>query len=314
MPEQPWQKLECILTVWIEMIQRRKIVALPDNVGKTTHEFLATGGVHEIRGPERDLVTGARRFEHGAEPWTIQPWAPKDLEESLKVWSMAVESIEQKMGLSGTGSSDGRLDAATLDAARIPESFARLFLFRARKPRFEFIAPGLRVPTSGVFATQPFINPDHRSEEEDLLPPILLLRSERSVNTRGLRWFGFPPRKPPFECPSGLYLTPCQRSYRYPQEDGCAIILPFAVTPANGPQVEFLDPREALLQPAVNPYNDKHPIQLQALLEIVYMNVQRGNWEVDANGVVGGIEKWREAGMEEKAGNYVVNLGPGGYW
>lgn len=59
-PDQPWQKLEYILTVWIEMIQRQKIVALPANVGKTSHETLPSGGVREIRGPERDPVTGAK--------------------------------------------------------------------------------------------------------------------------------------------------------------------------------------------------------------------------------------------------------------
>jgi hypothetical protein len=36
--------------------------------------------------------------------------------------------------------------------------------------------------------------------------------------------------------------------------------------------------------------------------------VESGAWEVDETGVVGGIEKWRDADVEETAGEYVLPM------
>ncbi|KAK4543619.1 hypothetical protein LTR36_005264 [Oleoguttula mirabilis] len=315
-PEQPWQKLESILTVWIEMIRRQKVVALPANVGTTSHENAAGGGVRVIEGPKWDPATGAKRLDPAMEPWTMVPWAKKDLEESLEVWGMAVDSIEQKMGLGRAARSDSLLDVVTVNAAHIPDGFAREFLTKARRPRFEFIAPGLQVPTAGDFIGQPFIDGSHGSEDEDKLPAILLFRNDSTVSTNGLFWFGFPPDTPTAQCPCGLYLNPCERSYRYPQEDGCTLILPFEFTSGRARQSDFtaVDHCDKLLQAGVNPYNDVHPTQLQAFLETVYLNVERGHWAVDEHGVAGGIDVWKDADTEQSWSNYFVPLGPGRYW
>jgi hypothetical protein len=42
-----------------------------------------------------------------------------------------------------------------------------------------------------------------------------------------------------------------------------------------------------------------------------YENLQSGIWEVDQDGVMGGIEKYREANLEEHCMEYVVEIGPG---
>ncbi|TKA76071.1 hypothetical protein B0A55_05700 [Friedmanniomyces simplex] len=315
-PEQPWQWLESILTVWIEMIQRQKIVALPADVGKVSYENVADGGVRRVEGPPRDPATGAKRLEFAMEPWTIVPWATQDLEESLKLWGMVVVSIEQEMGLGESEQFDTVLDTATLDRARVPDGFARDFLSQARKPRFTFIAPGLRVPTQSDFATQPFLDQDREPANEDELPAILLFRSEALVSTRQLFWFGFRPSNPPLECPGGLYLNPCDRSYRYPQEDGCNLLLPFELTSgwARKSDHSSASQRDDLLQSGVNPYNDLHPVQLQAFLETVYRCVEDGRWEVDESGVADGIDKWRDADTGHGWADYFLPLGPGKYW
>jgi hypothetical protein len=36
--------------------------------------------------------------------------------------------------------------------------------------------------------------------------------------------------------------------------------------------------------------------------------VEAGLWEVDDNGVIGGIEKWKEADTEERWGNYQMSM------
>jgi len=315
-PEQPWQPLESILTVWIEMIQRKKIVALPDKVGKQTYENLDDGSVRVIEGPERDPATGAKRLDGATSPWTIVPYALKDLEETLEVWGMAVDIIEQKMGLPKVEQSDRFLDVEALDAARIPDGFARKFLSQARRPRFKFIAPGLCVPTKEDFFTQPFIHQIADLEDEDNLPPMLLFRGDATVDTEPLDWFGFQPDLRDFKCPCGVYLNACQRSYRYPQEDGCTLVLPFKLDAGWAKKSDFsrVDNNDSLLQSGINPYIDAHPVQLQALVENVYRHIQREDWEVDANGVAGGIDKWNDADTEQEWSKYFVNLGPGRYW
>ena len=307
--DQPWQKLESILTVWIEMIQRQKIIAISADTGEL--RFDDTG---EIMGPERDPVTGARRNTGEQDPWIIAPWTLKDLEESLDLWRMIVESIEQKMGISQAENAERLLDMATLDAARIPNGFARRFLSQAQRPRFKFIAPGLRVPTAEEFVAQPFIDASMNLGDQDHIPCILLLRSEGTVSKALLSHVR--PNTSMAYIPCGLYLPPCDRTYRYPQEDGCSLVLPFALTSGHAKRSDFtpVDTPDSLLQPGVNPYNDIHPVQLQAFLETVYLNLQRGNWDVDHDGVAGGIDVWKAADTEQGWQSYFVELGPGRYW
>ena len=64
---QPWQPLESILSVWIEMILRGKAIALPDDVckagyGESDWQQIANGIWQEIKGPQRDPTTGAIRI------------------------------------------------------------------------------------------------------------------------------------------------------------------------------------------------------------------------------------------------------------
>ena len=64
----------------------------------------------------------------------------------------------------------------------------------------------------------------------------------------------------------------------------------------------------------LDPYNTIHSVQLQAFLENVYWNIQRENWTVDAAGVAGGIDVWKDADTEQRWYSYLVPLGPGRYW
>jgi hypothetical protein len=68
---------------------------------------------------------------------------------------------------------------------------------------------------------------------------------------------------------------------------------------------------DSLYQIGRNPFIAPHPTQLVAVLENWNRNLMLGNWEVDENGVVGGMEKYREADMEEHCMEFVVDIGPG---
>ncbi|KAI7264092.1 hypothetical protein KC343_g3226 [Hortaea werneckii] len=116
-PDQPRQLLETILTVWIEMIQSQKVVALPDTVDRDAFEEHPEGGFRLIPGLDRDPET---------------------------------DSSEDLPALSGS-------DA--LSALSFPKGFATRFLSWARRPRFTYFAPGLRVPTEQEIVNQPFSYP-----------------------------------------------------------------------------------------------------------------------------------------------------------
>ena len=309
------------------MIQRGKAVALHDDVCKASYDesdwpLDASGIRYEIKGPQRDPTTGAIRIGQ-APPWTIVPWAEQDLAECLEIWKTAVDMIEEKMSLPQQAHETGLVDLATIEALPIPEGFAKQFIRQARKPRFSFIAPGLHVPTADIFANQPFMSTLNRYEGASgkVTPPILMFRGESNVSTNSLSplSFGYPHEGPePTECPAGLYFGRCDRTSDTPFEDGCELLLPFEFENGWAKQSDFSDlmnreSHESLLQSGVNPFNQRHPVQLQGFLEIVVSNLQDGNWSVDDHGVAGGLDLWREADTE-KWQSYWLPLGPGMFW
>lgn len=288
-PNQPWRKLEDILSVWIEMVQRSKIRSVPS--------------------ASTDMA-----------PWEAATWTTKDLEECIEVWGMIVETIEQKMSLGATEADAGLLDVATLDTAQVPDGFVRKFVLQARKPRFKFIAPGLRVPTAEEFTIQPFTyvpRSDRSSPEE--IPPILLFRSDETIRTAELFWFFYPYAGSAAlvqECPCGLYFDHCDPMLPTPFEDGCRLVLPFKLESGFAKQGDFskVEGFDTILQQGLNSYNMRHPLPFQAWLETIYSNVEDGTWAVDTHGVAGGLEVWKKADTEEGWQDYHVPLGPGRYW
>jgi hypothetical protein len=323
---QPWQPLESILSVWIEMIQRGKAIALPEDVCKVSYDESdwqqdANGEWQETKGPQRDPTTGAIRIGQ-APPWTIVPWTQQDLTECLEIWETAVELIEQSMSLPPQAHETGLVDPASFESIPIADGFAKRFILQARKPRFSFIAPGLRLPTADTLAKQPFLSEVDPSEIalEKSTPPILLFRSDIKVPTELSRVsFGFPYGGPEAKaCPAGLYLGRCDRTSNTPFEDGCEILLPFPfengwAKQSDSSEMAYLQPHETLLQSGVNPFNQRHPVQLKGFLEIVVTNLRAGNWSVDDRGVAGGLDVWKQADTE-KWQNYWLPLGPGRFW
>jgi hypothetical protein len=47
-------------------------------------------------------------------------------------------------------------------------------------------------------------------------------------------------------------------------------------------------------------------VRLSSVLTSWLGMVQRGDWKVDANGVMGGVDEWTKADTEEWCGKYVV--------
>ncbi|KAK1823629.1 hypothetical protein LTR12_002040 [Friedmanniomyces endolithicus] len=165
-------------------------------------------------------------------PWKAVSWTPQDLNECVELWGMIVETVERKLELEKTEALVGLMDAATVDAARVPaEGFAQNFILQARKPRFKFVAPGLRIPTAEEFIDQPFtFAPKLQGLSAGDIPPILMFRADGLVNTADLAGFHYPYAGSAAivqECPCGLYIDHCDPEMPSPFEDGCRLVLPF---------------------------------------------------------------------------------------
>lgn len=194
------------------------------------------------------------------------------------------------------------LDDQALDAAAIPAGFARNFLSRARRPRFEYIAPSMRVPTRDEFSAQPFLEGD-REETDDgsqsdadsdsgfgrTLPPMLLFRSGVAISLDyldQLNIYTSSMRKalPVHEVPCGLYMHLCFSDLVTPFEDAIRLVLPFRLDQgwAKRSDLSPTSEHDDLLQAGHNPYNQRHSVKLQAFLDVVLRNIEQGRWSVGA--------------------------------
>jgi hypothetical protein len=146
-----------VLTVYIEMIETGKIVAFHKDL-----EFPDDWGYYEASDPAlpgylpaaqrsnamlADPVTGYVKKKGCVNPWMIVSSTELDLSESLEMWKILVEAIHDQMGLSDLNLEPvyGLANDQLLDT--MPDGFAKSFLASAMKPRFKYIAPGLRVQT-----------------------------------------------------------------------------------------------------------------------------------------------------------------------
>lgn len=191
----PWQPLESVLSVYLDMIERGKAVALHKSVGEVPPIFQvaqADGSLSEIYAfppaqPRRDPATGAKRTGRFYNPWVIVPYTAKDLQDALDAWAQLVQAIEERMP-----SPPARADAVhglyeesvLRDAGMLIDGFATRFLIGVRQPRFKYLEPGLRLPTVNELISGPF-----RDLEDTDMPiksiPILLATS--TAQRRGLR-------------------------------------------------------------------------------------------------------------------------------
>lgn len=101
----PWQTLETVLSVYPEMIERGKAVALHNLVGELPPVFQvaqADGSLSKIylfppAQPQRDPATGPKRVGRVYNPWVIVPYTTKDLQDTLDAWAQLVQAIEERM-------------------------------------------------------------------------------------------------------------------------------------------------------------------------------------------------------------------------
>jgi hypothetical protein len=167
-----------------------------------------------------------------------------------------------------------------------------------------------------------------------MLRPNLLLQSSLPAHHDIYRtsWgegFTIPPFPKHFQAiqdyPSGLYLTESDPYGWNPYEDGCKLLLPFTIGEhgwartsdgalygediwSTGETAKPFPTSTELFQSGFNHFTKNHDVQLKHVLRRWTELVEADVWQVDGDGVTGGIEKWREADTEEHWEDYQLPM------
>lgn len=305
---QAWYPLLTVLEAWRNMISVGKIQAVSEDVEVANSKY---------------------------DPWINVPYSDAMLEESVQAFNELVDAIESRMpDTPNTAAREtGLVDDNVLEESGIPPGFAYSFIQQVQRPSFKFIAPGLALPTASTLPSQPFfeIEPEQPNGDDDEvlgIQPVLLFRSDQSYNAppnhditgSGLP-FSWPYSQVP-AYPSGLFLAPADRESSNPFEDECKLVLPFGIgshgfaRTSDGARfgentedhdaVEAKDTHADLYQPGYQPFGEIHGVRLVKVLRSWTEMVTKGDWRIDGQGVVGGMDEWRKADTEQDWNKFFV--------
>lgn len=304
---QTWLPLEIILDGLVDLIEQGKIRA-----------------VDETYAGEQERT----------EPWIMPSYTQRDLDEAVDAFTQLVDAIHVRMPERPRSEGVGLLDIVTGGHPEIlpADSFAHLFLAACPRPAFKFIAPGL-----GIATTQPFApDPEHPANTATVFP-LLLFASPSPAHqpTQPTPWgtqILISPFARPFDTinttyPSGLYLSETDPSGPHPFSDGSKLLLPYALgsnacartsdgaligenarREGHDAAAELQPTSTQLFQLGFNHFIASHDVQLRYVLCRWAELVEEGKWDVDEHGVMGGVEKWREADKEESWADYCLPM------
>jgi hypothetical protein len=322
----PWQRLETVLSVYIDMIESGKVVCIHKDVEKPGYYKLREVGeqgqqwVSTHDRPDAllaDPSTGVARNDDAMfGPWIVQPYTKKLLDQCLQTWELLVEEIEHKMPAPPAEDAEiqyGLANEEILDAAGITQDFLRQLFLRARRPKFLFIAPGIRLPTPEEFINQPFrgVRASQADVDKQSKMPVLLFIGEDTC--KPAEYFPYPYAEHS-KVSTGLYLEGWTREDLSPFADAVRLLLPFSIGSNDtwaqtGNGIAIDDKHDELYQLGDNPFINTHGVSLLAVLQNFYAHVHQGNWSIDERGVSDPIDKIREAESEEHCSEYIVPMG-----
>jgi hypothetical protein len=301
-----WYPLERVLEEWLDMIEKGKIVV-------------------------------DREYGGNAEPWKLVPYSKTILQETIEVFNLLVDEIESR--LPGNNNETLRntsplIGEAILDTANPRRGFAYHFARKAKQPKFRHIAPGLEIPNATIVTQQPFASLRYDNTcHVSCLPLLLFCATDGTSLCTVPEHGGTEPngRDSPFghpfnridKYPAGLYLSCTDDQGDQVFEDECKLILPFCIGAKGYARTSdgsrFGENREDIMlrgggkdtfadlyQPGHRPFSEMHDTRLFSVLSNWLGMVRRGDWKVGAEGVMGGIEMWKEADTEESWEKYRI--------
>jgi hypothetical protein len=299
--------LEVILDSYLQMIDEGKV----QTVSKEQGELL-----YRTPGCGCSVV----------DQWVIYHYTKTDLERAITAFKRLVEAIESRLPYRHESTAILNLpwhDPSTLsNNALLPtDSFAYKFLKAISdcKFRFQYIAPGVRFPTVPEFQDQPITDfVTSRYGQHGQYPGDCPLRIFQIENPEHHRQPG--PYNKAFgidDIAAGFYIHPVMQTWPRFWTNGCQLVLPFGIgrsgwaRKSNGElfgvgSLDRLDgnptpsnEHEGLYQAGfTNGITNDHLVQIDKVLNNWADRVESGDWEVNEDGVTGGINKFREADTE----------------
>ena len=275
-----WQRLETILSAWIEMIERRKVAVVHKEFGNGPDP--ASGVCLDMR-----------------DPWGWASWTKADLDDSLEAWNDLISAINDRLPEPRSDHLSSRtslFEVADLRAAEIEEgSFAWEFYRKACKPYFRFLAPGLQLASREQLLSSPFRpaweaqtpsgKPGDRMGTPDTFPLPILLGGPQLAKS-WVDQYQYAAGLVPW----GLYLDMLrQRTLSCPYEDAARLVLPYELDESTS--ARRLDGRPAvgnveLYQIGQNPFEkDRTATRLWQMLRNFIAHVDSHERSVDADGV-----------------------------
>ncbi|KAL2814768.1 hypothetical protein BJX63DRAFT_442368 [Aspergillus granulosus] len=295
-----WMPLEVILDSYLKMIDEEKVQTISEDQAKLVESD-----------PSCTVV----------DQWIIHHYTNTDLERATTAFKRLVEVIESRI----PHTADPTLiklpwhDPATFSNQDIlpPFSFAYKFLKSISNcnVRFRYIAPGIRFPTVSEFQDQPitdFVTSPYIHHGQ--FPgncPLRIFQIDDAMQQLVAHDRGFGLRN----IAAGFYIHPVVERWPLFWTNGCRLLLPFGIggsgwaRQSNGEPFGLgwyqqdhpkpCDTHGDLYQGGtVNGITNFHLVQIDKVLNNWADRVERGDWEVDEDGVAGGIDKFREADTE----------------
>ncbi|KAL5340438.1 hypothetical protein BJX70DRAFT_108145 [Aspergillus crustosus] len=311
--EWSWLPLEVILDSYLQMIDKEKVQTISEDQAKLVRDDPSC---------------------HVVDQWIIHHYTNTDLERAIAAFKRLVEVIESRI----PPRNDSNLirlpwhDPATFANQDIlpPVSFAYKFLKAISNcdVQFKYIAPGVRFPTVAEFQdqhikdflTSPYNH--HGQYPGDCPLRILQIDNADQQPIAYDKGFGLHNMTP------GFYISPVMQRWSQFWTNGCRLLLPYGIGRAgwarhsNGEPfgvTDYLEEDITMLRETLrdahgdlyqngitNGITNSHFVQIDKVLNNWADRVESGDWEVDENGVAGGIDKFREADTESHWEKYWI--------
>lgn len=311
--------LQDILQAYLDMIHEKKVTTYskPDNKTSRPQLFPWEYHLHSPADVERAISAFTRLLD------AIESRLPQKLQHS-QIPARGEISIEDAEGQSNQ-QIRFPYTSSVLDSSFVRQnSFARAFLstLPARHVTFRYIAPGIQLQRPTEFMNQPFTDlwdtwdrSSWRGERENPNSiPLLLFRGEGMNKSPWVRpWF---PDGIVEDISSGLYIESIIDWQSWDSGNETRLLLPFDIG-GNGyarSSEGFLFKKwggksdglyRVSFASGVMPL-DSHSSHIHRVLQNWAERVESGDWEVDENGVTGGIEKFKDADTLENWKKYFI--------